>query len=223
MTLREALKFVNLNEVYRLIYEKDQQNFAECDRPTLQQTVNSYTRVVAELLDKPRTKAYKMPWYVEERMDPIDKRKYVDVCFLNPKYVEPPKGLKPYGGGRGRKVPEGCYNVNAHKYNKTFAAGWTPWSEIVDTPVINSTNYSMERAIAELLWELTFYGWTEEKQKQRVKEIEGRIEEAEKEIKEGKYIELPPKKKGGFKIVIPDTVSGQIVDIANKQARKNKS
>ena len=33
MTLREALKSVDLDVVYKLINKKDQRNYAACDRP----------------------------------------------------------------------------------------------------------------------------------------------------------------------------------------------
>jgi hypothetical protein len=73
MTLREALKNVNLKEVYRLINKKDQRNAAACDRPTLENTELAYVFVIRELLGKKKTKPYKYPWYVKESRDPIDK------------------------------------------------------------------------------------------------------------------------------------------------------
>jgi hypothetical protein len=221
MTLRQALKKANLNEVYRLINEKDCSYEDASKNPPLDTTVRAYTRVVNELLSKPKTKANKHPWLIQESTDTFDGKKYADVCFLNPKYVAPKKGLKPWGGMKGKKLPKGHYDCNADKHNRTFAAGFTPWSKVIDTPIINDAGYSLEKALAELLWELTFYGWSESKVKENVKEIEGRIDEAVKEIKEGKCVELPPSKEGGLKIVIPDSVSQQLIDIANKK-KKNK-
>lgn len=220
MTLREALMSVDLNEVYRLINKKDSRNIAACDRPAMEQTVSSYTHVVKELLSKPRVRPYSMNWVVKESVDFFDKKKYADVCFLNKKYVAPAKGLKPWGGVKGHKIPKGHYNCNANKHSQYFACGFTPWSKIIDTPIINEAGYPMERVVSEILWEMTFYGWTEEKTNANVKTIKSRIDEAVKEVKEGKCIELPPKKKGGFKVVIPDSVSTQIVNIANKLGKK---
>jgi len=218
MTLRETLKAANLPEVYRLINEKDQQNVVERDRPPLSTTVGAYTHVVEELLSKPKTKAYKMSWLVKESIDPFDKQVYPDVCFLNHSYVAPKKGLKPWGGTRGKKIPKGYYNCNAEKHNKTFACGFTPWSEVIDTPIIIEVKFSLEKALAELLWELTFYGWTEKRVSQKVKEIEDSIAQTKKEIKEGKYVTLP-RKKGGYKIVIPDSVTKQIIDASVKKKK----
>jgi len=215
MTLRQALMSVDLDEVYRLINKKDSEIEPKSKAPTLQQTVDAYTSVVKELLEKPRTRKYSMSILVHEAEDWFDKHKYADVCFLNPRYVAPPKGAKPWGGNKFPKKGK-YYNCNLNKHNKTFAMGFTSWSKIIDTPIINDAKYSMEKVVAEILWELTFYGWTEKKCDDHAEEIKGKLKEAMKEIKEGKCIELPPKKKGGYKIVIPDCVSKQIVDIANQ-------
>ncbi len=45
------------------------------------------------------------------------------------------------------------------------------------------------------------------------------LSEAEKEIKRGKCVTLPPAKKGGLKLVIPDSVSNQLMDIVNKHKK----
>jgi len=222
MTLRESLMAADLDKVFILINKKDSNNYAACDRPSMEQTVGSYTKVVQELLSKPRVRAYKYPWLVQESLDPFNHKKYADVCYLNPSYVEPAEGLKPWGGSKGKKVPKGYYDANNSKCSRTFGVGFTPWSKIIDTPIINEANYSLERVVAEILWEMTFYGWTEEKVKTKVFEITGKLKKAQKEIKEGKCVELPPKKKGGFTVVIPDSVSQQIIDITNKYAKKRK-
>jgi len=217
MTLRIALLAADFDKVFKLINKKDSRNAAACDRPPMEETVNSYTEVVKELLGKPRTRAYKMSWLVMESVDPLDKKKYADVCFLNSKYVAPAKGLKPWGG---KNPPKGHYNCNDDKHSRTFATGWTPWSKIIDTPIINEAKFHLDKVVAEILWEMTFYGWTEEKVNDRVEVISGKLKEALKEVKQGKCITLPPKKKGGLKVVIPDCVSQQIIDITNKYAKK---
>ena len=217
MTFRELLASVDLAKVYKYINKKDSKSIVACDRPSMERTIDSYTRVVNELMQKPKARKYSMSIFVQESTDFFDKKKYADVCFLNPKYIAPPKGLKPWGG---KNPPKGYYNVNDNKYSRIFATGWTPWSKIIDTPVINDAGYPLEKLLAEILWELTFYGWTEKKVKVHVKEISEKIKKAHKEIEAGKCIELPPKKRGGYKIVIPDSVSQQIIDIANKPKRK---
>ena len=213
----------DLDKVYALINKRDSGNAAACDRPTLAQAVFNYSRVVKELLGKPRVKAYSMPILVETRTDPFDKKPYIDVCLLNTRYEAPPKGAKPWGGKRGQKVPKGKYNCNANKHNRCFSLMGVPWSKLIDTEIRIETKCTIEEALARLLWELTFDGWTEEKAKEKTAFIMDRIKEAEKEIKAGKCITLPPKKKGGLKVVIPDAVTKQLMDIINKPCSKATS
>lgn len=190
MTLREALTEAVPNKIYRYIHKKDSRYAAKCDRPSFEQVEQSYMHVIEELLSKPKAKPYKLPWLVQISHDPFDNKPYVEVCLLNPKYVEPPKGAKPWGcKSKKDKPPEGHYNINDDKYNRVFAAGWIPWSKMIDTPIINETTLPLESMVAEILWEMTFYGWSEEKTADHVKEIEGRLKEALTEI------DAPDKKK----------------------------
>lgn len=211
---------VDLDAVYALINNRDRGYAAKGDKPELAQTVFNYSRVVKELLGKPKVKAYKMPLLVRNNVDPFDKQTYIDVCLLNPKYVEPPKGKQPWGCKRGQKPPKGKYNANDGKYSRYFSLMGIRWSKIIDTKVVNEAGASNEECVARILWELTFDGWTEEKAAEKTSFIFDRIKEAEKDIKEGKCITLPPKKKGGLKIVIPDSVNKQIMDIINTVSKK---
>jgi hypothetical protein len=86
---------------------------------------------------------------------------------------------------------------------------------LIDTPVVNNTNYSNERILAEILWELTFYGWTEKKVAKTWEDIGGKIKQAKKEFKEGKFIELSST-NDGKKIVIPESVQKQFDEIDNR-------
>ena len=208
----------DLDEVYRLINKKDSRDCSDKDKPPLERTVKAYTKVVQELLSKPRARTDKSSWVVKESVDFFSKEKYVDVCFSNPKYVGPPKkGLKPWGG---KNPPKGHYNMNDNRYNEYFSAGWASWSKSIDLPVVNKTKYSLERVVAEILWELTWNGWTEEESTGHINTIKDSINQARKEIKQGKCVKLPPKKKGGMTVVIPDIVSQQLVDIVNKESKK---
>jgi hypothetical protein len=216
-TLRQLIADTAWDATFKYINKKDQKWAAKCDRPSLETTTESYRKVLEELTAKPKAKPYKMPIFVRMSKDFFNKTLYVDVCFLNPKYEAPAKGLKPWGG----KPPEGHYNCNLNKHSQYFAFGWTPWSKIIDTPVElhrSVKKLSPEAILGEILWELTFNGWSEEDAEKKGKEILSRCEEAKKDIKEGKFVELPPKKKGDFKVVIPDCVQQQIKDIMDKSA-----
>lgn len=223
-TLREALAVYaagpQISQIFQHIWKKDQGMACAEDRPTLEQTEKSYSKVITELLSKPSTKPDKMPICVRMGIDFFDKTDFVDVCFKNPKYVAPKRGLKPWGCRKGQKPPKGHYNVNSDKHNKYYAFGWTPWSKIIDTPIVvegKAKKLPVSAVLGEILWEMTFYGWTEEKCDTRGKEIQGKIKDAEEDIKKGNFVELPPKKEGGYKVVIPDTVTKQIIDLINKR------
>lgn len=221
MTLRELLCGViavdrGLDQVFRYIWKKDQKNAVKCDRPTLNAVKNSYSSVVTELISKPKTRSYTLPLCVRICKDFFDKTEFVEVCFWNPKYVAPKKGLKPWGG----KPPKGYYNCNLSKHNKYFSLAWVPWSKLIDTPIFvegKATKLPLFAILGEILWELTFYGWTEKNQKIKGDEIKAKIEEAKKDIEEGNLIEISPTKKGGLKIVIPKTVQGQLKEILKKR------
>ena len=218
MTLREALITANRDKVYYFINEKDNSFQYEKKKHSLKETKKTYEKVILELLSKPRTRKYSMSWLVEETTDSFiqeTEKKYIDVCFLNPRYVAPDKDLKPWGG---KNPPPGHYNCNLNKYNRTFAAGWTRWSKIIDTPIIiDVPNCSIEKAVAEIIWEMTFYGWTEETVKVEVESLVSKIEEARKEIKAGNYTVISPRTKDGMDVVIPDSVTELLV---NKKKKK---
>jgi hypothetical protein len=198
MTLRQALLEVDLNKVYKLIHKKNLKNVAECDRPQLNTVINQYSKVVEELLSLKCHKSYKYPWYIKyeedwyqtyckEHNEKYDgDGKYISVCLYNPHYVKPDSSLKPYGRMKKEKIPKGHYDCNADKHQEFFAAGFTSWNNVIDSEVIISIKISRERAIAELLWELTFYGWTNKKVKENCKKLQDSLEESLKNMESGK-------------------------------------
>lgn len=210
----------DLSEVYAIINRRDVANSpVDGDAPTVEQTEFNYSHVVKELLSKPPVEAYEMPFLVADAVDPFDKTPYLDVCLRNRKYVKPPKGAKPWGGRKGQRVPKGKYNCNLNKYNERFSIMGIRWSQLIDTPIENKSKASLEEVVAQILWELTFDGWTEEKAAAKTAFILERIEEAEKEVREGKCVTLPSTEKGGMSIVIPDSVNQQLIDIATKKKK----
>lgn len=223
-TFRNLLEGIHdYTKVYQYINKKDQGYAAESDRPTLVQTQSHYSPVIAELLGKKKTKPFKFPIHVAMEKDIVDKHKYVSVRLFNPKYVKPAKGLKPWGCTKGERPPKGHYNVNADKHNQYFAFGFTTWSDIIDTPVIidNSVKHlSIDALLAEILWELTFYGWSEETHKESMSKLEERLAQSIKEIEEGECFEVTPQKKGKWKIVVANNVVEDLNKMFNKKKKK---
>ena len=110
MTLREALKLVDRDKVYKYIFDKDTKGEPIGKLPTIEQVKNNYSKVINELLLLKHNTPYKMSWYIHYQKDwyadycktkgkkYTGEKKYVDVCFLNHNYEKPQKGLKPWGG-----------------------------------------------------------------------------------------------------------------------------
>jgi len=198
MTLREALQTVDLNKVYKLIHKKNLKYATECDRPKLETVANQYSKVVAELLALKPHKPYKYPWYIKYQEDWYEKYckehgktydgdgRYINVCLYNPDYVKPDPSLKPYGRIKKEKFPAGHYDCNADKHNEFFAAGFTSWNNVIDSEIICFIKIPLEKAIAELLWELTFYGWSNKDVKRNMNNLKDRLEEALDDMKSGK-------------------------------------
>jgi len=216
MTLREALMSVDLDKVYAIINKRDSELLGE-EPPTVAQTEANYSRVVKELMGKPHVKAYPMPFLVTNQVDPFDKTPFIGVCLRNRRYVEPPKGAKPWGGVRGKAIPKGHYNINLSKYNQRYSIMGIRWSRLIDTPIENESNCSLEEVVSHILWELTFDGWSEEAAQKKMDFIKEHLKNAAREVKEGTCVTLPPSKKGGMNVVIPDSVNQQIMDIINKK------
>lgn len=214
MTLRDALKIVNLNGkngVYEYILKKESDGEPINKIPSLEQITNNYSKVINELLALEHNKPYAMSWYVQYQKDWYyehckkkhikydGKKKYIGVCFLNHNYEAPKKGLKPWGGdGSNSTIPNGHYDCNAEIHNKFYGCGFEDWNKIIDTPIINTIKkLKLEGVVAEILWELTFYGWTNKTVKKKTSKIKKDLETAVKQIKleKGKSLTLKELKK----------------------------
>jgi hypothetical protein len=91
----------------------------------------------------------------------------------------------------GENAPEGHYNCNDDKYSEVFSYSFTPWSLIIDTPIDNQSGLSDNHALAEILWELTFFGWTEESRQKKADELGNELQDRMREIDSGEITEGP--------------------------------
>jgi len=202
MTFRQLIDQVQAEcpeKLFAYLFARDK----ECMRGeiTMERTTRAYSQVIQELLKKPRTRAYKYPIFV--KMTRQDDESHPDVSLLNTKAVPAPKGKRPWGG---KTPPKGHYNCNLEKYSAHFAFGYTGWSQIIDTPVINRARLKNCELLAVILQELTFHGWSEEQCNDSVQVLKKKLEEARKDIKAGRCTVLPKKGDKGFDVVIPDSV-----------------
>jgi len=181
LTLRQLINLVECREewkarLFKYIYKNDLKNWGgRCSEET---TIKTYSKLIDELKSKPKSKSYKFPIVVKKTCQMIEKKDFIEVCLLNLKYVKPAKGLKPWGG---RNCPEGYYNCNANKYNQYFAVGCSNWSDIIDTKIIVKVKgLEWWKVLGEILWELTFYGFTEESHEKFITKLEKSLLESKR-------------------------------------------
>ena len=180
MTLRTLLHRVDLEKVFVHLSERDGMDLNEAKQ--------KYTTVINTLLKKPDGKVF-LPIEVQYGQD-----QGLDVFARNPKYVAPKEGLLPWGCRRGEKPPKGYYDANATKHCRIFAIGFTSWDKIIDSEIVSSL--SPEVTVAEVLREITFYGWSEKDIKKQFDVIDQRVKEAIKEVEGGRASKrLPGKRK----------------------------
>jgi hypothetical protein len=191
-TFRQLLSSSNRESIFNYLVEKDSTYACEADRPTHEVVSRNYTHVIEELLDIENSESIDTPLYVDKKTDCFDpKIVYVDVTLKNLNYVAPSEGLKAWGCENGGDPPEGYYDCNADKHQEFFAISFVEWNKLIDTEVIlgdNVKDMPIDSIVAEILWELTFYGWTQKQQKEedaRLKEI---LDERVKNISDDDFI-----------------------------------
>lgn len=185
MTLRELLKTSDMEDVISYINSKYDDYICETDRQSLEQTDISYSAVIIELLSLPSRKPYKYSIVIKIESDPIDGKRYPSVLHLNHKYVKPVEGLLPYFPSKGKRVPKGYFNANSDKYNQYFAFGYVDWAKIIDTSIVieeSAKELPMYAVLGEILWELTFNGWTREQNNYNNKNLIERLDNIMKNI-----------------------------------------
>lgn len=223
-TLRQLLlrhsSRAQLNKVLDYLSNKDKKAGRTVTR---EGTAAAYTPVVAELVRKPIVPPYAMPFIVAWCHDAVaDERepseRYVDVTLLNIAYEAPLKGLRPWGCAKNEAPPEGYYNINDSRHSKYFSLTFMKWSELIDTPVLDESGLLPHQILAEILWELTFSGWTEEERQDSLASIKHADDDAMKEIAEGKYIEFPLTPEEDYIVRVPDSVMEKLQEFTDDRS-----
>lgn len=189
-TLRELFVKCDLMKVYTLLHSKHIDSNPDSSKAnySLNGCIDAYKNVIIQMMLKPVKKA-QMPLHVSYENDSFGDENgmmYYHVCFLNPKYEAPPKGAKPWGGSNH---PDGYYNVNLKKYNQYFAVVGNDWTQLVNADVVvaeSATNAANEVLVAEILWEITFYGFSEKKADQFFKNLNKSLKKEKKSISKKK-------------------------------------
>ena len=187
LTIRQLISLVECREgwkdkLFKYLCDKDTRPIKLSDK--MKSTVAGYGSVIEELKSKKKVKPDEMPIVVRTAKDVFDGTKFIDVCFLNPNYVAPKKGLKPWGG---KNPPKGHYNCNAKKHNQYYGFGYSEWSKIIDTKVIREDiKIPFYVCLAEILYEMTFHGFTEKEVNTFNKKLCKSLTKALKQIKKEK-------------------------------------
>ena len=196
-TLRQLISSINdplnLTTVYDHLFKKD------CDMishhtPDLEWTTKAYGMVMNELLSKKKARPHQYSIYVSKVDDMGTSEPYIDVCLFNKKGKSPPKGKLPWGGKNYPRKTH--YNVNSRTYNQFYAFGNTRWSKIIDAAIINKVKELDDtQLLAEILWELTFNGFTEKECEKFNKILERRLVASLKDINNAKPISFDELKR----------------------------
>jgi len=188
LTLRQLINLVECregwkNKLFNYLYKKSKKSFAT-RKVILEDTTKAYSNVIEELKSKKPSKPNDFPIIIKIVKDFIDKKPFVDVCLLNPNYVAPKRGLLPWGG---KNPPKGHYNCNDSKHNQYYAFGYSSWNDVIDTKIIVKTRKLKPwQYLGDILWELTWHGFTEKDSQKFNKDLKTRLSKAIKQIKKEK-------------------------------------
>ena len=64
--------------------------------------------------------------------------------------------------------------------DETYAIDLMPWGDLIDAQIMNKTRLRHNTILAHILWEMTFYGFTEESVSLEKKKLEEQIEKIER-------------------------------------------
>lgn len=195
----ELIQTADLNKVFGFLTEKS--TYPHEDPPTYNEILLSYSKTINELvsfIDKADKNDQDKIIVSVTKKDKFNEEDYISVYIENADFDEhPPKDLMPWGGDSDVKndCPEGYYNCNWNGYHDLFGMCGKDRHKLLFKPIgvtsdvyeflknegIPEKNYD-EYIFAEVLFEITFYGFLEEKADKFWKDMEERVEEAEDSI-----------------------------------------
>ena len=141
MTLRgllnEVLNKGELLVTFNIIYLEYYENVEYLSDKTIDDIIGSYTSVCRELLELG-----------------ISDDMYTNNLKINVKEsIDDMVSEEPY-------IDVGLYDKKA---DKVYAIDFTPWDQLIDTEVYSLVDLDDSSLLAHILWEITFYGYSNEK------------------------------------------------------------
>jgi len=90
----------------------------------------TYRRVCEELMDLPSPPKSNFKIYITEKEDSLEGEKYIDVCLYD------------------------------EENDELYGIDLTSWDELIDMEIYKATEMDNPTTLAHILWEITFYGFT---------------------------------------------------------------
>ena len=178
-------------------------------------TIKAYEDVIASVLSKPVNKrpTYSLILTLEEDVwEFVDE--YIKVSYYNSRVDWLPEGT-----GYEKYKDNNC---------KFLGFGYDAWSVFADCDIVIDplvviklgADNLLEKIAAEILWEQTFYGFTEEK----LKEFKDMLNQRVEDIESGKIKTVKLKKKKGdkYEVHIPEDMVEMLAPAKKKRSNKKK-
>lgn len=187
-TLRELAVSCNMNEVYTRLHSKHTDMATHGGKSySLIACTQAYREVIVQMMMKP-TRKVSSSIHISYAEDSFSENgdMYYHVDLLNLKYQEPPSGTLAW---HGSNPPKGYYNANLLKYNKFFALLGSDWTSLINSNVVvdqSAENTNNEVLLAEILWEISFFGFTEKNVNKFIKKLEKSAKEVKKSVSKKK-------------------------------------
>lgn len=157
-TIKKLIDASDLEKVYNLLLEKNTNSYSKDGSVTIGEIRALYGAACVNLLIKPNNEPSKdFAIYV------IDSQSGDNVSLLNLNYEKPEDGLKQWGCIDGSELPEGYYDINSIKHSEFLGLGNTPWTVLSNMNIVidETCKFSSEEVLANILWEITLYGFDE--------------------------------------------------------------
>ncbi len=154
MKLIDLIKSVNLETVY-LYLSKIDEDGTESD---INDVRRCYGKTIEEMLSN-TTVATTDVILVKNEVD-----WYYDYLIENPDELKKTKDVKYRPDGTLDKDYYTYINVNLRDLSgEETGIGNQPWAELISMEIENETNLQNEELLGEILWEITFHGFSESK------------------------------------------------------------
>ena len=112
----------------------------------------TYRKVVKDLIDLPSNPDSKFKIYITEKECDEKGEKFIDVCFYN------------------------------EDDDELFALDLTSWENLIDLEIYKAVEMDDYSALAHILWEITFWGWSDDKIKEERDSLSKASMEATEEL-----------------------------------------